>query len=431
MSSASDKQRFMDLATRLRAAEKPIRILRSVAWSPDVGRRFLANKGQKLPEVTYEPLPDLDEARGELRKVVADTGASDHPVDRWLRRTAKTLETATRLLDARGTPAFFEHSRALYGAPRDPLADQTNTSLDLAQTFNRLLDELAHVDLGLPDTERRTARGAATALRKAATRLFGERAPTVEIVDHLSANALAGPNRIRVRRGARFSDRYVQQLIHHEVYIHVVTALNGRAQGRIPILGASHPGTTRTQEGLAVFAEFISGTMELERLRRLANRVVAIEMARDGADFIQVYRFFLEHSSTPSQAFDNTRRVFRGGVLTGGAPFTKDIVYLDGLVRVHNFLRVTVAQGRADCLRLLFCGKLALRDMPAICELTAMGLCEQPRFLPPWARDLRFLLAYLAYSGFLNRIKLDNVTRHFEALMADAPRAKVSSLAKT
>ncbi|MFY9974739.1 MAG: tyrosine/phenylalanine carboxypeptidase domain-containing protein, partial [Chromatiaceae bacterium] len=66
---------------------------------------------------------------------------------------------------------------------------------------------------------------------------------------------------------------------------------------------------------------------ELDRLRRLADRVIAIQMAIDGADFLEVYDFFMERTGDADQAFESARRVFRGGVLTGGAPFTKDVVY--------------------------------------------------------------------------------------------------------
>ena len=61
-------------------------------------------------------------------------------------------------------------------------------------------------------------------------------------------------------------------------------------------------------------------------------------MAIDGADFIEVFKFFVKKNNSKNQAFESARRVFRGGLLTGGAPFTKDIVYLDGLIRVYNFL---------------------------------------------------------------------------------------------
>ncbi len=146
----------------------------------------------------------------------------------------------------------------------------------------------------------------------------------------------------------------------------MATSLNGRRQVDLPLLSAAHAGTTRTQEGLAVFAEFITGALDLDRLRRLALRVIAIQDVLNGADFLDVYRGFLAAGVAPEQAFESARRVFRGGVLTGGAPFMKDLVYLDGFLRVTNCLRAIVAEGRADVLPLLFCGKLDLEDLPAL-----------------------------------------------------------------
>jgi hypothetical protein len=125
-------------------------------------------------------------------------------------------------------------------------------------------------------------------------------------------------------------------------------------------------------------------------------------MAIDGADFIEVYRYFLERTDQPDQALENAHRVFRGGMMAGGAPFTKDVVYLFGLLQVSNAIRAMFSAERSDCLRLLFCGKLDLQDIPALCELAAMGLCRPPRYLPPWANDLRSLLALLTYSTFIN-----------------------------
>jgi uncharacterized protein (TIGR02421 family) len=214
----------------------------------------------------------------------------------------------------------------------------------------------------------------------------------------------------------------VRQLIHHEAHVHVGTWLNGLAQPNVSILAASRPGTTATQEGLAVFSEFITGSMDLNRFRRIADRVIAIQMAIDGADFLEVYRFYRDRIGDREQAFENTRRVFRGGLLSGGAPFTKDILYLEGLLKVHNFLRTMVTAGRADCLRLLFCGKLDLEDLPVIGILASRGICHPPKFLPPWAKDVRFLLCYLTYSSFLNQIDLTQVKKHYEQMLRLIPR---------
>ena len=73
-------------------------------------------------------------------------------------------------------------------------------------------------------------------------------------------------------------------------------------------------------------------------------------MAIDGADFIEIYRYFVDKGISRNQAFENSRRVFRGGVLSGKYPFTKDLVYLDGFIRVYNFFRSSISQGKIECI---------------------------------------------------------------------------------
>jgi len=213
----------------------------------------------------------------------------------------------------------------------------------------------------------------------------------------------------------------VRQLLHHEALVHTATALNGRTQADFPILGAAHAGTTEIQEGLAVFAELITGSMDPVRFRRLVDRVIAIQMSVDGADFTQVFRYFKSCDNPDNQAFSDTRRVFRGGVITGGAPFTKDGVYLNGLLRVHNFMRTVTKLGRADLLRLLFVGKLDVEDIPAIAILAAAGKLTPAKTLPPWISDMRFLVSYLAYSSFLNQVKLPGFQNYYQDVLTDVP----------
>ena len=199
--------------------------------------------------------------------------------------------------------------------------------------------------------------------------------------------------------------------------MHVATTLNGRAQSDMKILGANYGAVTKTQEGLAVFSEFITGSIDIERMRRLADRVMAIRMGIDGADFIEVYRFFIEKTDSKNQAFENTRRVFRGGVLTGGAPFTKDIVYLDGLIRVHNFFRSAVSRSRGDVLRLVFAGKMELDDISIVLRMARDGLVKTPEFIPPWANDLNFLICYFAFSVFIDDIDYKKVGEYYDELL--------------
>ncbi len=51
-------------------------------------------------------------------------------------------------------------------------------------------------------------------------------------------------------------------------------------------------------------------------------------MAMAGADFIEVFRYFLDAGQSAEESFSSTQRVYRGVPTTGGAAFTKDTVYL-------------------------------------------------------------------------------------------------------
>jgi uncharacterized protein (TIGR02421 family) len=418
-----EKDRIRRIAGLLYQASRSIRVLGSIDWPPEVKTEFFAAGAQGLPRVRYQPLdpaPAVEAVREARRAIIPVTS-----VDLWLERQADTLERSARMLATVGTTAFFEYGRQIYGEPTSPHRLLPLTSLQLAEHVRDTIEQLARIEMDISPPEHHDAPTVAKDIEKAVRAHFGEAAPKVELVDGLSANALATAKSIRIRRDAHFTDRDARQLLHHEAYIHCATSLNGRAQTDLPILAAGHPGTTRTQEGLAVFAEIISGSMELDRMRRLADRVFAIQMAIDGADFLEVYRYFLERVANPDQAFENARRVFRGGVISGGAPFTKDVVYLYGLLQVSIAIRAAFAAGRSDVLRLLFCGKLDAQDIPALCELYAMGLVRAPLYLPPWISDPRFLLALFTYSTFINQVDSGRAVEVVQQVLEHAPLVKL------
>lgn len=407
--------RLTEAARLLRQAARRVRVLRALAWPPSVAERFFAQGARELPRVRYRPFDPAPSLEGvhQARRLL---GRGSLP-ERWLASQALAIERSAHMLAAAGTRDFLRYARALYGLPEDPVLDGATTSLALAKRLDRILARVDPERLG-PPVEPLDARALASRLERATRKLLGDKAPPVVVVEHLSAKAVAGARYIRIHARARFTEEDVQQLLMHEAMVHVATTLNGRAQRRLPVLGVGHAGTTRTQEGLAVFSELISGSMTPHRFRRLAGRVLAIHMSLEGADFLDVYRFFLQRTDDPAQSFEDTRRVFRGGLLTGGAPFPKDGVYLDGLLRVYNFLRAAIWLHRTDVVPLLFCGRLDLEDIPALSLLIRQKLCKPPRFLPPWAADRRFLVSYMAFSGFLNRIQFDTIRKHYADLLA-------------
>lgn len=415
--SAAQLSNAEQAAGHLRSAASSLRLLRFVRWPAEHRRKFLRN--ETLPTPVY-PSFDAAPARSDIKQA-RNLLAAGHPVTDWLLRCAGTLDRTSALLQSVGTADFYTHSCALFGAPDKLLLDRQTRTIDLALHMDAALHQLSsdNLILGAPP-EVLSAAQFASRLRKKLKTHFDE-PPRVILADNLSAKALAGRTRIRVDRGAQFTARDVRQLLHHEALTHVATAQNGRAQIRFPILGSAHPGTTEIQEGLAVFAEIITGAMDPYRFRRLSGRVIAIDMAASGADFKQVFDYFAEQGIDAHEAYENTRRVFRGGVISGGAPFTKDGVYLNGLLRVHNFLRTITTIGRADLIRLLFAGKLDLEDIPALAHLAKAGAITPPALLPPWAKDMSFLVSYLAYSSFLNQVKLPGLQNYYRDLLKAVP----------
>jgi len=403
-------QRYADLDQRLLAAVKGIRILSSVAWPASLEDRMIAAyaKGQfSLPEVSYQA-PDFSAERAELAAIEREAGYND-PMGEYLCRTAESWRIAAEMLEAVGTNGVTAPSIVLYGRPGDVIPGSDRSNLDAARYFVELSDELGSEMIADDVSVNLTAEQLRADLAKALDDFFGEPIISVEVDPELTAKAAAGATRIRLRGGTRFSEYDRHQLLAHEALVHSLTALNGRAQPVLASLGRTSPRVTATQEGLAVFAELISGAIDISRLKRISLRILAIDMALHGADFVEVYRFFSHCGQSAADSFHSAQRVFRGVPLTGGAAFAKDNVYLSGLLTVHTFFRWALKQRRMDMLRHLFAGKLALHDVISLEPYFESGAIAPPRWLPPWMQHVHGLAGKLAFSLFVNRIHMGKV----------------------
>ena len=412
---APELQRYAALDQRLLGAVRGIHVLSTVAWPASLENRMIEayDRGNfSLPTVHYN-VPDLSDARAELAAIEAAAGGSDptdiDPLGAYLRRSAESWRIAATMLESVGTAGVTEPSIALYGRPDDMIPGSQRSNLDAARYFVELSDELG-ADLLADDS---SVNMPADVLRAdlAATldAFFGAGKINVEVDPELTAKAAAGATRIRLRGGASFSEYDRHQLLAHEAFVHSLTALNGRRQPLLASMGRTSPRVTATQEGLAVFAELMSGAIDITRLKRISLRILAIDMALNGADFVEVYRFFSDRGQSVADSFHSTQRVFRGVPLGGGAAFAKDNVYLSGLLTVHTFFHWALKQRRMDLLRHLFAGKLALHDVISLQPHFDSGAILPPLWLPPWMQHVHGLAGKLAFSLFVNRIHMNRV----------------------
>lgn len=403
-------------SAELADAARSVRVLRALAWPPEIEQRFFATGCTELPRPTYRVGPEIGAARDRLLALRARL-TGENEVERFLRDTCDSLANAARMLLAAGTKDFYFQSVEIYGRPGSLSSDRKTTNLGLARHFDEVLAAFV-TPPDEADVPSLSAEEALPVLQERFAAFFPGRSIRVQVVEGLGAAATASAEEIKIKKGARFSQRDLRQIEYHEGHVHVATAVNGREQPTLGFLGYPVPRTTSTQEGLAVLTEFLTRSTSLPRIRRLVDRILAVEQAERGASFIEVWKALRERGQGETAAFETARRVFRGGLIEGGAPFTKDVCYLDGLLRVTNFLRIALTRGKSAYARWLFAGKLAVEDVPLFERLLSEGLASEPRYVPAWAQDLSYLTAFMSYAAFLGESDLTVERRRLDDALA-------------
>lgn len=405
-----NQTKIQELDHAIVQASKKIKVLNALAWPADAEEKFLTGwkKGKaELPFIKLE-VPNVL-ANIDSLDALASKCDEQHPVEKFLAETARSYADAGRMIRSVGTPDFTRYSTKIYGRPDMVYKFQGISSVNAAKYFLEVTDNLLG-NQHIQSAEATISANEFAGWLKSEVDEFFEH-DTVEVVldPDISSKALAGSTRIRIRGSAMFSKLDKDQLLYHEAFIHTATQLNGKKQTNLKSLGLGAPRTTRTQEGIAVLAELLTGAMDITRLRRIALRVIAIKMAMDGADFIDVFRYFLEAGQPEVEAVRSAQRIFRGGAIKDGIVFTKDAVYLQGILEVHTFLRVAIRDNRPELVNNLFAGRLTLADTIRLAPYFTNGWLIPPVYIPTWATDLRRLAAIMAYSAFMTYIKLDKV----------------------
>ena len=405
------QQKIKKLDEAVIQASKKIKVLSTLTWPPEHEEIFLKSwkKGSpQLPEINLVK-PNVEKSIQSLESIKAQCDLA-HPVEKFLAETAESYANAGRMLQHIGTPDFTHYSTRIYGRPDMKYKYQQMNAVDGAKFLLDVTDKLLKNSQIEPSEFDISAADFAGWLKAEVDGFFDQDAVEVVLDPNMSSKALAGATRIRVRGSAVFSQLDKDQLLYHEAFVHTATQLNGKKQTNLLALRLDAPRTTRTQEGIAVMAELITNAMDINRLRRIALRVIAVQMALEGADFIDLFKFFLDAGQSEIESVRSAQRIFRGGAVKDKVVFTKDAVYLQGLFEVHTFMRIAIRDNRPDIMRNLFAGRLTIADAIRLQPYFASGWLLPPTYMPSWASDLRRLAAMMAYSAFVSNINLDNIT---------------------
>lgn len=421
----SYKEQVAAIAQRLVEAQRPIRILQSIRWDPSVEEAFRKSKYRELPKIGpdeyahndlgYDPRAKIEELEGIMRSAENELGRKDG-IAQLLIATASEYRDVVRMLVARGTRDFYAYSRKLYGSPKDKFPDGKTTVRDFGFLLYDILTGIAGGDLGPHQPRDIEAPKAAAILQKRFADYFDGVEVQVQIDDSMLADAAAGIDYVKLRSGALFSQRDLDILEVHEGWVHVATSLNGQAQPVARWLAKGPPRTTAVQEGLAALLEVLTFRSYPRRARRLNDRILAVDKAEDGASFLDVFEWYRTEGYDEEECFANARRVFRGGPVEGGAPFTKDACYCKGIVLNYAFIRAAIQHNRTELIPFLFVGKVAHEDVPILHARVADGVVRPPKHVPPMFRDMNGLAIWMAYSSFFSRLGGNAVADYYGKL---------------
>ena len=311
------------------------------------------------PFFTYRELEDDPEVIGATLDAIDVDRVEDVALGHLLRAKHRELGLQLEMLRSRQTSRFLPLSEELYGSVDAGLllqdeailaqvavpADGSDERVDATRFAELAENELAYYRAIEPDI-----------------------GVHIEIRPDVSGVMVSG-SVLLVSSATSVHTSRVNALLQHEVGTHLVTHINGGFQP-IRMMATGLAGYEETQEGLAVFAEFLVGGLSAFRLRQLAARVLAVDRMMAGDRFGDVHQTLVDCGFSPHSAFTTTMRVFRSGGLT------KDAIYLRGLLNLLGHLN---GGGNLDRLWL---GKLSLDQLSLVDELLERGVLERPKLLP-------------------------------------------------
>ncbi len=327
-----------------------------LAWE-----NFKKNKFSKTPHFTYR-LISLDPEIEKRKLFDIPIENIEHPTLAFLLRDKRMeLEKQLIMLEERGTKKFLHTSQSIYGDIDEQLK---NAAISL------LNDEIPNEQTEFSTVNAVDFARAAQAELKKYREHFPQLDLRVKVKDDVSGLIVSAAE-LSVGKDLNISEERVEALIQHEVGTHILTYCNGRVQP-IKLMYAGFAGYEQLQEGMAVLSEFFVGGLNINRLKLLAARVIAVDALIHGADFIETYNMLCNNYGFSNKtSFNISMRVHRGG------GYTKDAIYLKGLMQVLDFIK------NGGDITHLYGGKFALEHLPLVEELVHLKILKKP-YLPAY-----------------------------------------------
>jgi uncharacterized protein (TIGR02421 family) len=315
--------------------------------------KFLKNSAVS-PNFKYKQLNiDPYKFREQLYKLPVDE-INDADIQQLYRHVIDNSASKINLLATIGTDDFVYNSLKYYGEP-------STNDIANARFIMHLNDDELEQDETLLNADE------AISYFKAQAQAW-QLTCKVEKSSKLVSKAMVNNEKalLLINKEASFSQKEIHAFAYHELGIHMLTTINAK-QHPLKVFSLGLTGNTHTQEGIALYSEYCSGSLTIKRLKTIALRVIAVQYMLDHGDFSKTYHALMnEFNLDVNAAFTLTTRVYRGG------GFTKDYLYLKGLRDILNLTKVSSIDN-------LLVGKTGLLDFKIISELVERGMIVKPK----------------------------------------------------
>ncbi len=350
-------ERHLKIDTALNTRRQSIKIIQHIFPLNFEQERdnFLSNFREN-PNFKY-PAPAYDIK--ELEKEILSLKILDEPLDRLFHGVQEEiLDMNTFVRNVGDKEVCLKISEKMFGRPdhgllqraeeilKERVAGSPNmeeNSQTLAAAFSDCLK-----DLGLADWQ-------------------------VEVSKDLMAIIVYSEKIIKIPAHRKYSKLDIERLKIHEIGVHALRFANGHHQP-LKILASGLKNYLETEEGLAVWAESISGTLDPKNMKTYAGRVIAVDSVYNNLDFKTTFERLMDHSCFSSEeAFTLTARVFRGG------GYLKDLIYLRGFLKVQDYFQ------SGGSLKTLYAGKISLEQLGIVSGLIEQNILHPPVHTPWFA----------------------------------------------
>ncbi|WP_157111642.1 flavohemoglobin expression-modulating QEGLA motif protein [Nonlabens spongiae] len=340
----------------------------------EIRKTFFESGFKEVPDYHYRLLPiDPDKLKRKLFNLRIDE--IDDPALAFLyNEKREELEKQLSMLKERGTRNFFYSSIRLF----------QGVDKDLKKEAEDILSVLVEEPEGNSDELMNAQQFKELAFKE--FNYFKKQDPQFEGKVHLKDDLnimMVSQGEFYLPLNTKLTQLDANALLQHEIGTHVLTYYNGSKQP-LSQLRTGLADYDTMQEGLAVMAEFLCGSLTANRLRTLAGRVIAGDALVQGCSFTEMFDLLKNtHGFSKERAFNIVSRMFQGG------GFLKDIVYLKGFVQLRHYLNT------GGDLELLLAGKFALHHVNIIKELVERKVLVKPAIKP----------RYLEMNCFKNQMK--------------------------